>query len=138
MKRHLIFSTLGAVLAIILIWFATIIGPKIESVIFPIVRNVQVQKFEFIDKSHTQILGSAEKLRECTFLKLEWYYGKPDSAHVLVPVKFLEGNKIREGGLFDFGPWEISLGVDQIKNQTFAIVYHRCHPFWVSETKFFP
>ena len=138
MKRHLIFSTLSAVLSIILIWFIAIIGPKIESAIFPVVINVQAHKFEVIDKSHTQILGSAEKHRACTFLKLEWYYGQPDAAHVLVPVKFLEGNKIREGGLFDFGPWEISLGVDQIKNQTFTIAYHRCRPFWLSETKFFP
>lgn len=104
----------------------------------PVVVGTDLTRIVGDDENHTTINGVATKIRDCTYLKMEWFYGDEDGRSVLVPLKILEGSKIREDGQFGFGPWRLDLEESLVRDQSFALVYHRCHPMWDTITEFWP
>lgn len=121
----------------LLLWpLLSTIGPRAEGQVFPVVDEVSITKVEpLFDESH--VYGSARKRRDCKFVHIEWSLGSERKASVAVAVKFLERNKIRGEGYFDFGPWALRLEPEEITRNSFAYVWHRCHPFWDTMTKFY-
>ena len=115
------------------------IGPTMEGRFFPVIENSQITRVvEQQDGKASNVWGRSDKVRECTFLSLEWYYTTGPNSNVLVPVDILEPSKVRGGGWFSFGPWKVHLRRDQIRKESFAIAKHRCHLLWVTETHFWP
>ena len=113
-------------------------APSVEGRFFPVVDSIELTKIEEIEDGHSLVYGSARKTRECVYHKIEWFYGDPYGRSVLIPLKILEPSKIRPNGLFDFGPWKLSLDKNLVRNETFARVHHDCHPFWKTVTNFVP
>ena len=133
-SQYLLF--IGAM--VMLSWpFISTFGPVIEGKFLPVVVDTVLTKTISEGKSQTIIYGSSTRDRDCTFSYLEWFYGNSDGS-VLLPLEILEKPKIRDDGVFDFGPWRVGLEESLVKSQSFAIVYHQCHPFWKTQTKFWP
>lgn len=113
-------------------------APQIEGKLFPVVVSTELTKVIVDDETHSLIYGDSRKVRECTYIKMDWYYGSPEGKSVLVPLHIMERSRIREEGFFSFGPWQLNLSKDLVRNSSFAIVTHRCHPFWNTQTTFWP
>lgn len=110
--------------------------PLIEGRLFPVVVGVQITQTEAAGPISTRIWGEFEKVRDCTFLGIEFYLGDIDrSARAQLMLE--EGSKVRGNGFEDWGPWVVQLTESQLAENSYAIVRHRCHPFWETVTRFY-
>lgn len=122
-----------------IVWpFMVTLGPKLEGRLAPVVVGTHLTRVVPDDETHSLVYGSSTKRRECTYLKMEWFYGEPNGQHVLLPLEIMERSRIRENGEFGFGPWRLNLNADLVRDESFALVYHRCHPLWDTVTEFWP
>lgn len=123
----------------LLVWpMLATFAPRIEGKLYPVVVSTELTQVRPIDETNSMIYGAARKVRDCSYIRIEWYYGDPNGRHVLVPLDILEPSKIRGDGQFSFGPWQLNLGKDLVREETFALVYHDCHPFWPTVSQFWP
>lgn len=109
-------------------------GPRLEGYLLPVANNMTITQTNEIETIETETFGTIGKLRDCQYDHLEWMYGKNSNRSVRVLVKFVEGSKIRPEGGFSFGPWIVQLTPKQITENSFVKVFHKCHPFWITET----
>lgn len=126
-------------------WFAALLllaftpalfaaGPLPESRFFPVVKQTRiVDEQPGIDAVSFYV--DFIKQRSCEFVDITWYRG-----NVRVGVAFEPGAelmpKTRPAGSQFAGPWAV-IGVDRLEGTT-AIVRHRCHPLWITQSKFYP
>lgn len=111
-------------------------GGKVEGKVFPVVGSAQFLQMRPANAASTRFWGEFERYRHCSFERLEWYLGD-DKAASRADLVFEEGAKIRGTGQEEFGPWVVQLTPDQLANRSYAVVYHRCHAFWLTETRFY-
>lgn len=130
------FALFGMLLWPIISTFA----PQIEGRLFPVVVSTELTKVIKLpeDETHSLVYGQSRKVRDCSFIKMDWYYGSPEGKSVLVPLEVMERSKIRDEGRFSFGPWHLALSKELVNSSSFALVTHRCHPFWETQTTFWP
>ncbi len=129
-------KVLAAFLTAAFLMFINAFAGGVEGLIFPVVDRATITSTQAVDLTATRIHGRSYKRRNCTFVRLEWYVGNRD-ANVLVDVVFEEGSHLRPSGEMAFGPWLLHLTPRQMADTSFAVVYHRCHPFWLTRTSFF-
>lgn len=119
-----------------LVLFIKSIGGRIEGYLFPVVTIGAIVEYESVGETWTRIWGEAVRLRQCSFDHLVWYLdhqGEEAPADVISE----EGTKVRGLGAFDFGPWLIQLTPSQLFERSHAIIYHRCHRLWLTESPFY-
>ena len=111
-------------------------GGRIEGHFWPVVRPGVISAHSPVGETRTRFWGHASRLRNCSFDHIVWFLGDPvDQARA--DLAFEEGTKVRGDGAFTFGPWVVQLTPDQLFHRSYAIVYHRCHPLWLTETRFY-
>lgn len=126
---------IGAFLIIPILFFKSV-GGRVEGYLFPVTTLGVITKYEPMGETWTRVWGHSERLRQCSFEHLSWYLAH-NGHNARADVMFEEGTKVRDGGEFDFGPWVVQLTPSQLFTRSYSIVYHRCHPFWLTETRFF-
>jgi hypothetical protein len=130
-------STAVVTIGFLAAWFLSLYAGKIEGALFPVVVDTKIESANRISSLNTRVYGSAKKLRECSFVRIDWFLGTPDLG-TYVPVTFEEQSKVRPAEGFQFGPWVLRMSPEEVKDFSYAIVYHRCHPLWLTETRFYP
>ena len=136
-KRHIPNLIFAIVLAMAAWPLINTYGPRIEGYLFPVSANVRITSYLPKILGWTEISGAADKLRSCNFDRLEWFL-ENDGSIVRAEVNFLERTKARPSGDFNWGPWAVRLEAREIETKSTAYVYHRCHPFWLTRTQFWP
>jgi hypothetical protein len=131
----------------VITWFGmsliliNIFGPalgRIEGNIWPVVENTRIINVR--DDGLTSTFdGDAHKIRDCNFTGIKWFVGQHDGpgrseAQLLI----LERDKLRNPSPFAFGPWAIRLSEDDLRQNSFAEVYHNCHALFPTITRFYP
>lgn len=129
-----------AMMMMVILGFVPLIFPlasKYEGDILPVVQNVHV---EMIRKTEDGMYVDVtfDKVRSCEFLGISWY----DTFGDRIPILFKSNGEaelprtrpVRDGQ--NAGPWRL-LGIDNLDGSV-AIVSHRCHPLWVTFSKFWP
>lgn len=137
-RVQVFYAVLFGVLITVAGW---IILPAVETAYFPVNSPGTITKTERQSAYVIRIWGRAQKYRECNFEGLRWYRGIRNDRAVIIPVKFLEKNKIRDAGRFDFGPWDVVLNQEFDLDSTYADALHRCRIFgiqlpWITRSKF--
>ncbi|MFG5382204.1 MULTISPECIES: hypothetical protein [unclassified Yoonia] len=122
--------------ALVTIFFATAIGGRIEGYFFPVATPGVIIRYEAVGETSTRIWGDSARLRHCSFDHLVWYLGD-EADNARADLVFEEGTKVRPGGRFSFGPWLVQLTPEQLLGRSYAVVYHRCHALWLTETRFY-
>lgn len=112
-------------------------GGAIEGRFYPVISKAEIDRVEEVNSVSSRIWGRFDRLRDCSFQGLHFFLGEPGSS-ARVDLVFEEPAQVREPGSAEFGPWRVQLTHDQIENRAYAIAYHRCHPFWITETRFYP
>lgn len=119
---------------------------ELETRLDPVVEYpATITKVERITPFKVKIWGKSRKLYDsdrCVFKAVDWFVGERAGRAVGVPVEFLERNKTRDHGHFDFGPWIISLSENYSLQDTYANARHQCRIFgldwpWITTSWFY-
>ena len=138
MKRWLLHITLSALSGFMLYALFVTYAPIIEGKFFPVVKNTKITIVVQESLRTTIITGESYRIRDCDFRGLEIYKEGVSGGASLVPLEILEPTKTRGLGLFTFGPWRVGLTADEIASLGYSIAYHRCHPFYLTQSRFYP
>ena len=120
----------------VLVIFLLSVGPRIEGIIHPVVLPAEITRIEADRETWSFVWGRSERIRNCSFVRLEWRLGG-ERYYSVADVEFAEGTRVRGAGDFSFGPWHVQLSPIQLLERSYVIVYHRCHWLWVTETRFY-
>jgi len=120
-----------------------IIAPALETRFWPPVSKLTITSMETTEDGGTAITAYFTKTRDCEFIGISWFHGDPAGEFERVPVILLrkEGDTSspnRPVGSQSAGPWIISLPMEEVRDNSFARLYHRCSPFWLTTTDFWP
>src|SRR5690606_18819338 len=120
-----------------------IVAPAIETRWFPPVSKLTILDLRETSDGRTAIDAYFSKVRDCEYIGIAWYEGRPDGAFERVPIILLreEGDTSspnRPVGSQRAGPWIISLSPEEVRNNSFARLSHRCNPFYITTTDFWP
>lgn len=110
---------------------------EFEGQFWPVVADVTFRTVHPVDRLTARIGGTFRKVRSCDFDHIEFRLLAGD-AYSIVEVRFEEPAQVRFPGLETFGPWLIDMSAEQFSAASMAIVFHRCHPFWLTQTIFKP
>lgn len=128
-------------LLVILYGTATMVGPVLEGKLFPVVVSTKLTRVLPVEgePDSSIIYGTSRKVRtSCKWRDQLFYYGAPTTNNVPVTIEIKEKPKLRPGGRFGFGPWVIGLNARLIRGSSYSVAVHRCHPFWLTYTHFWP
>jgi len=129
---------INIIVALMVLLIVYVTGPVLEGKYFPVTRGTVIERRVPFSSDSTLVRGYSYKVRpNCSYVKLEWWYGDPNGNKVLVPMTMHEATKLRAGGKFLWGDWELKLNPLQVKNFSHAYVYHSCHPLWETTTLFY-
>ncbi len=137
--RH--FNILFAFLmGLVFLPFIATMGPVVEMKLDPVVSRSVITHIERNDVLEEMLFwGEATKLRQCNYDHVEWFSGDPNGAHSRLTMEIKENGAINnKGDKFAFGPIKVYINEYQLRNNTFAVVYHDCHWFWLSQSVFYP
>lgn len=113
------------------------VAPAIEGRLFPVVARASLTNIVPTGQVVSAINGETVKRRNCDFVSINWFLGRPTQPSARVSVDFLEGTKVRALGRYEFGPWKVAIPAELIATGSYAIAVHSCHPFWNTESLFY-
>jgi hypothetical protein len=116
--------------------FLKSVGGKVEGRLFPVLGRSDLAFEVSPGSGWSRIGGTAARLRDCDFVRAEWRHGTRE-AYRVVDLVFEEGGAMQSNGHAEFGPWLVHLRPAQLRDQSSAVVYHRCHPLWLTESLLF-
>jgi len=127
-------------LMLVLLGFVPIIWPvfsQYEGIYYPVLENVRV---DIVERTPNGMIIDVrfDKVRQCDFVGISWY----DTFGDRLPVMFeINGESFspETRPVLDnqnVGPWKL-IGIDNLDG-SIAITSHRCHPLWITFTRFFP
>lgn len=119
------------------------VGPYVETKYFPVVSKLSIERSYQDSDGKSVVYAEFNKIRNCEYVGLSWYKGSRDSKFqsvrvVLGRAEGDESSQNRPQGRQSSGPWTISMPLEELKNNSFAQLSHRCHPFWITTTDFYP
>ncbi len=108
-------------------------GPWVESHFFPVVRDTRITQ-PYDNDDGISFFVAFRKVRQCEFLGLVWY---EHGTRLVVDFEphADQAPRSRPVGEQFTGPWLVRGLQNLKKSQAFA--YHRCHPLWVTISRFY-
>jgi len=133
----------GSIAFFSLIFTVFAVGPALETRYWPVVSKVEIISIEAGVGDTTIVRAAFRKLRDCEYVGTAWYEGtRPDNFERVSMTVLREpgdtSSPSRPVGQQKAGPWVIGMPLDSLLNKSFAQLTHRCHPFWMTTTNFFP
>lgn len=113
------------------------VAPAVEGRLFPVVSRSVLRDITPTGQVVSAIRGETVKRRNCDFVSINWFLGKPGQPSARVSVDFMDGTRVRALGPYEFGPWKVAIPADIIASGSYAIAIHSCHPFWNTESMFY-
>ena len=107
-----------------------------EGQMFPVIKNAEIESSYDTDQGKL-IYVSFDKVRSCEFEGIQWfdYLGNRYSVQFEVNSELLPPSRPVLSGQ-QAGPW-IIVDLNDLTGSN-AIVSHRCSPFWLTYTNFYP
>lgn len=124
-----------AAFAALIVWHN---AGKVEGYLFPVATRVELSNPRPGNVEFRSLWdGKAEKLRDCSFVRLRWYLGPRDGPRVRVRSRFEDAPEIRPAGEMVWTELFIGLPADTVLGNSHAFVYHDCGWPWETQTLFF-
>jgi hypothetical protein len=119
------------------------LGPTVETRYFPPVSKLRILALTADDAGNSVVDAEFTKKRNCEYIGIAWFRGKPEGEFERVTVVLLrsEGDTSspnRPQGTQRAGPWIVGIPPDEMRGNSFARLHHRCHGFWLTTTDFWP
>ncbi len=117
-------------------------GPWLETRFWPVVSKLTILQTEMTGPAQTKIWAYFTKMRACDYIGIAWYQIEGDDV-IRVPLQLLRepgdlSSPNRPIGSTKAGPWIVDIPRDLVKSKSYVELQHRCHPFWVTTTEFYP
>lgn len=134
------FGTVGGLCAIYAFFTA---GPAIETRFWPVLSKLTIVEVKPLTDETSAVRAEFTKLRNCDYLGIAWYRGSEqrDFERIsMTPMKEPEDTSSpnRPVGTQRAGPWRLTMPAEEVAGNSFVQVFHRCHPFWTTMTRFYP
>jgi hypothetical protein len=127
------------------LWTVWAIGPAVERQWRPVTGKLEITSKVEIEPGVVELRARYRKIRDCEYVSAGWYVGNPNGDYREVRVQnIIETDQLRIAntsrpvGTSDIGPWRVGMSLDELNSNSFAIITHRCHPFWLTTTQFYP
>ncbi|GGE18015.1 hypothetical protein GCM10011390_41480 [Aureimonas endophytica] len=119
------------------------LGPALETRYFPVVSKLHITEVDPVSKGISLVRVEFGKLRDCEYLGIAWYVGPEAGAFErvsMVPIRDQDDTSApsRPVGVHRAGPWRVTIDAEQVRGKSYVKAYHRCHPFWVTTSDFYP
>ena len=119
------------------------VGPAVETRFWPAVSKLTIIAMHENDEGMAVLDAQFNKFRDCEYLGIAWFLRQDDGSFERVPVilQRREGDTSspnRPTGTQRAGPWIIGMSTADLTSRSFARLSHRCNPFWVTTTDFYP
>lgn len=138
--RLLNFGLTSMAVCVLLIGFF-VIGPWIETKSFPVYSKFKIISVERLTDTQSKVIFRFNKMRQCEPQGFAWYFGEPGGAFRQLRI-FIDRPKgvasIRPLGIQETDPYVIDASVEDLANATFAEIFNRCHPFWLTRSEIYP
>ncbi|MGB1215523.1 MAG: hypothetical protein ACPG4X_19290 [Pikeienuella sp.] len=122
------------------LFFAYQTGGELEGRLFPVVGKITLSNPEAAPPPtyRTRWEGSADKHRDCEFIKLEWFLGPRNGRRVQVHSEFTDLPEVRHIGALSWDGLLIALDPAETLANSHADVLHQC-PYrpWLTRTQFY-
>lgn len=134
---------LATVTVVMTFYSFLLIGPIIESRIFPVIDKLHILEAQKQADGALRIKVWANKLRMCEYVGISWYRGSASTSFTRVPIILkrtidIPQDPTRPLGPQVMGPWYISLSIEELYNNSFAEITYRCHILWPTVNRVFP
>lgn len=106
----------------------------IEGGLFPVVGPASLELVREVD-GVTLYAAEAEKLRDCEWVRTEWFLGDIDGRAAQADMRHLDPPEVRTPGALSWDAIEVDLTDRQVRRNSYAYVYHKCHGDWLWETR---
>lgn len=116
-------------------------GPlgRIEGLLFPVWDGLTIHNLRPEPGGWTLFDGRVEKRRACNPVRVEWSVGAGDGGPTAPAAFDARGPAVAYPlGEISFYGWAARLTPDQLREGSYAVVYHRCHPGWLTITSIWP
>lgn len=131
-----------AVVTLSIVFTIWAVGPVVETRWRPVVSKLRMTALRQNSVGESQIWVQYTKLRDCEYRGITWLHRLPNGVLESVYVSFANNwdtiSSNRPKGVYAAGPWTVNLSSDELLYSSYAILYHRCHPLWLSRTEFYP
>lgn len=119
-----------------------IIGPALETKYFPVVDPIKILSVEAAPNESSYVTGLIVKHRDCSYLGVTWFHGKRHGTFIRVDWAAARTNEDqslpnRPVGTQIGGPWIIGVRPEEVRDNSFADVYHYCYPFWTTRSRYY-
>lgn len=136
-------SDIGWMTFIVVGWVLLLAPGNIDGSLFPVSKPLQITAVEEFpdDRAWTVIDGTSQKLRTCSFRRVDWFLGTREKPNVPVPVALGEP-EIRSIGGMVFEDWRVKISPpERVLQESFADVFHQCSIVgielpWLTKTRF--
>ena len=130
-----------AILSVLYVFFT--VGPALESRFLPVLGKMEITSVKPLSPSSSLVTTRFQKLRDCEYMGIAWYYGSQSgifSRVSMVPIRDPDDTSSPSRPIGDqrAGPWRVAIPAEQVRDKSFVQVFHRCSPFWVTMTMFYP
>jgi len=134
--------SLKASAAVVLYLGVVSVGPWVETTYFPVYSSFEIVSIEASGDHQSRAVFKFTKYRECESAGFAWFQGELNT-----PLRPLEVRVVRDPGdpvtVRPLGeqlssPYLLDVTLDRIENVTFAEVFSRCHPFWLTRSIIYP
>jgi len=109
-------------------------GEYVEYYYFPVMEPGELISIEPSIENFSSVAFTANKVRDCEWIKTEWFYGNPEGNNVQVSMFHGEEPQIRGVGEHFWENTKVYLDEERIRESSFAISTHKCHPFWTTKS----
>lgn len=125
------FVTLTVVLAV------GLFGGDFERKYYPVMSMAEIIDIDEIDNRLSRLHITSTKLRECAWKETEWYIGEYGGRAAHVYAEHRSAPTVRGEGEHEWTDLYVGLNTREIRQNSYAITRHSCHPLWYSESVFF-
>ena len=136
-------AVLGTIAAISVLYTFFLVGPALETRFFPVLGTMRILSVEPLTPHTSLVRTEFVKLRGCEYMGIAWYYGPEAGVFErvsMVPIRDPDDTSApnRAVGAQRAGPWRVAMPAADVRTKSFVQVYHRCHPFWTTMSRFYP
>jgi hypothetical protein len=118
-----------------------VIGPWIETKWFPAYSKFKIVSIERAGDRQSRVIFRFTKNRQCEPVGNSWFFGEPGAAFRQLKVQIDNQDAftaVRPLGTQTSNPYVLDATVEELANATFAVIYNRCHPFWLTRSEIYP
>ena len=96
-----------------------------EPRVAPIITPLKIESITAVDGG-SKIVGSAERLRDCSFVELHWYIGRNGEQSAAAEIKFLDRPQVRSLGETHWNGIIVDLSPEEVISNSHAVVEYQC------------